>query len=325
MIVLGIETSCDETSVALIKDGNLLSNEIYSQIDIHAEFGGVVPEIASRNHLLKILPVFNASLGKANISINEIDGIAVTNKPGLIGSLLIGLSFAKSLSYSLDIPIIGINHLEAHLNAVSIENKIAFPFIGLIVSGGHTSIYNVNGIDNYGLIGSTRDDAAGEVFDKVAKVLDLGYPGGPIIDRLSNNGNPAAINFPRGMLHSKDYDFSFSGLKTAVINYIRKNNDYNINDIAASFSASVIETLTKKTIKAAIDFKLDNIIVSGGVAANSKLRQYFAGQAQKIGKNVYFPSKILCTDNAAMVAYLGQEYFKLGKMDSLELDAYSYI
>lgn len=311
MIVLGIESSCDDTSAAVIKDDKeLLSNVISSQVEFHTKYGGVVPEIASRKHQECIIPVIREALFKAGISMNDIDGIAVTQGPGLVGSLLVGINAAKSIAHSRKLPIVGINHLEGHMLAPHLENEVGFPNITLVVSGGHTNLYKVSNFGCYALLGSTRDDAAGEAFDKVAKLLDLGYPGGVVIDRLSKLGDPSSINFPRPMLNDPTFDFSFSGLKTAVRYYIDKlpENDITetkINDICASFQTAVVDILTTKTILAAKEHQADIITLTGGVAANSLLRSQMTEKADKHNIKVFTPSLQLCTDNAAMIAFAG--------------------
>lgn len=333
MIILGIESSCDETAASIITDNNkILSNVVLSQIDIHNIYGGVVPEIASRRHMETITYVVETALKEASISLDKIDGIAVTYGPGLIGSLLVGLSFAKSLSYSLNIPYIGVNHLEGHLMAIFLERgDIKFPFIGLVVSGGHTNLYIVKEFGNYILLGKTLDDAAGEAFDKISKFLNLGYPGGVIIDKISKKGNPEAILFPRPYLSNDSLDFSFSGLKTAVINFVKeKKEEHNniipeniINDICASFQEAVVDVLIKKTIQASQKYNVPQIVISGGVAANSRLRE----KGEKIAKDFDLlfatPSIKFCTDNASMIALVGAYYLKLGKSSPLNLTAFS--
>ncbi len=313
MLILGIESSCDDTAASIIKDEKaVLSNIISSQVEFHTKYGGVVPEIASRKHQECIIPVIKESLLKAKVTLDDIDGIAVTQGPGLVGSLLVGINVAKSIASSRKLPIIGVNHLEGHMLAPHLENDIPFPNITLVVSGGHTNIYRVRDFGKYHLLGSTRDDAAGEAFDKVAKLLDLGYPGGVVIDRLSKKGDPSSISFPRPMLKDRSYDFSFSGLKTAVRYYIDKIpenelTDDKINNICSSFQTAVVDILTSKTIRAAIEHNANTITLSGGVAANSLLRSQMVKKAAEHKINVFTPSLLLCTDNAAMIAFAGSK------------------
>lgn len=329
MIVLGIETSCDETAAAVVVDGKMvLSNIIYSQDDVHCRFGGVVPELASRRHVEAIIPVIEESLYAANLSLNEIEGIAVTQGPGLVGSLLVGLSAAKSIAYVKNIPVIGVRHVEGHISAIFLEEKnLEFPFIALAVSGGHTSLYLVHGIDNCRLLGQTRDDAAGEAFDKVAKLLNLGYPGGVVIDRLAKEGDPKAIDFPRAFLSRNSLDFSFSGIKTAVLNYVSACSAVSIsdriNDIAASFQEAVVDVLVIKTLRAALNKDVKRIVLAGGVACNTRLRIRLKKMAEENGLKVFIPSPNLCTDNAAMIAVVGDYYLEKGVRSSLDMNAVS--
>jgi len=329
MIVLGIESSCDETAVAIVDGARILSSTVASQHDIHSKFGGVVPELASRRHVEMAIPLLKETLQKANLSIQDIDGVAVTYAPGLIGAILVGLSVAKSLAYALGRPLIGVNHLEGHLNAVHLtEQSIAYPHIGLIVSGGHTSLYLVEDFGKYKLLGSTRDDAAGEAFDKVARLLELGYPGGPIIDKLSTQGDPNAIRFKHP--HFRDmaeFDYSFSGIKTAVL-YVTKDlreknqlDETAINNIASSFQRAVIDMLTKNIIKAAKKYKCKSVVVSGGVAANRGLRDRLKEIEKKEGLRIFVPPMDLCTDNAAMIAYVGGRRLEMGEKSDLTLNA----
>ncbi len=325
-LILGIESSCDETAAAVVKDGKeLLSNIVSSQIDIHNIFGGVVPEIASRKHTETIVEVIKQSLKEASIELKDIDAIAVTEGPGLIGSLLIGISTAKSLAFALDKPLVGVNHLEAHISAIHLQDKIGFPFIALIVSGGHTNLYLVNDYLDFKLIGNTRDDAAGEAFDKGAKMLGLGYPGGMQVDKLAKKGSANAIRFPRP-LNDKSFDFSFSGLKTSLINFVNKNgvnSDEELNNICASFQEAIVETLIKKTLNAAKKYKVENILIAGGVACNSRLRELSKENIETKGFKVFIPAPNLCTDNAAMIAALGHYRYKNNDISDLRLSPYS--
>jgi N6-L-threonylcarbamoyladenine synthase len=330
--VLAIETSCDDTGAAVLLDGRkILSNVVSSQVSIHQKYGGVVPELASRRHIESIIPIVTEALETAKLTLGEIDGIAVTQGPGLVGSLLVGLSFAKSLSFATGLPLVGVNHVEAHLSAIFLEEKPPrFPFIGLVVSGGHTSLFRVDGFGKYRRLGQTRDDAAGEAFDKVAKLLGLGYPGGPIIDELSRTGNPKAIRFPRPSLGKNSFDFSFSGLKTAVVNYVKAHPEtpesYSkelIGNIVSSFQEAVVEVLVKKTLQAAQHERLKKVVLSGGVAANRLLRERIVEEASDQKVRVYIPSPPFCTDNAAMVGVVGYEYLKRGIRSPLSLNAFS--
>lgn len=332
MRVLAIETSCDDTGAAVLLNGReILSNVVSSQISVHQKYGGVVPELASRKHIESIVPIVNEALKTAKVTLKEIDGIAVTQGPGLVGSLLVGLSFAKSIAFARGLPFIGVNHIEAHLSAIFLEEKSpSFPFIGLVVSGGHTSLFRVNGFGKYIRLGQTRDDAAGEAFDKVAKLLGLGYPGGPIIDELSKTGNPKAIPFPRPILSKNSFDFSFSGLKTAVVNYVKTHPEPPggypenlIKDIVSSFQEAVVEVLLRKTLQAANDQRLKRMVLAGGVAANQRLRAKVKEEALRQGLKVYLPSSSLCTDNAAMVGVVGYEYLKRGLRSPFSLNAFS--
>lgn len=329
MIVLGIESSCDETAAAVVEDGkNILSNVVSSQVAFHRKYGGVVPEIASRKHVETIVPVIRESLDEAGLTLNEIEGIAVTRGPGLVGSLLIGISLAKSIAYVKNLPLIGVNHLEGHLNAVFLEEKdLEFPFVGLVVSGGHTNLYHVKARGDYIFLGQTRDDAAGEAFDKVAKLLGLGYPGGVIIDKMAKEGNAAAINFPRALIAKDSFDFSFSGIKTAVLHYVKRQegkiDEGHKNDIVASFQEAVVDVLVTKVIRAAKKCKVDKVSLAGGVAANTRLREKIAKQAGKGDIRAFIPSPHLCTDNAAMIAAVGDYYLEKGITSPLTLNASS--
>ena len=330
VIILGVESSCDETSIAIVKNGReVLSNIISTQIDIHTRFGGVVPEVASRNHVMAIMGVLESALNQANITIDKIDAIAVTYGAGLIGALMVGVSFAKSLAYALSIPLIAVNHIRGHMCANYISYKdLTPPFIGLIVSGGHTAIVEVKNYTTYNLIGSTLDDAVGESLDKVARVLGLGYPGGPKVDKLASEGN-ANINFTKDSL-KKSYDSSFSGLKTAVINYVhkleQKKKDIPVSDICASLEYEAFMPLVEKSIRACKEHRYDKLCVAGGVSANSFLRNKLLDAGKQNDIKVFFPELKLCTDNAAMIASMG--YYNLMNnvgISDINLDAVSNI
>lgn len=320
MITLGIESSCDETSVALVKDGKeILSNVIASQIDTHKKFGGVVPEIASRQHIEVISQVIKEAFEEAGLEFEDVDLVAATRGPGLIGALLVGLSAGKTFAYSLNKPFIGVNHIIGHVCANYITNKdLKPPFIGLIVSGGHTYLIHVKDYVDFELIGTTVDDAAGEAFDKVARVLGLGYPGGPIIDKLAREGKDI-YDFPRVMLKEDNYNFSFSGLKTAVINFLhhcdQKNIGYKNEDLAASFQKAVTDVLVGKSFRLLKEKKLNKIIIAGGVAANQGLRDAMEERAKEENVKVFYPERILCTDNGAMIASAGYFLYKSGNYD----------
>jgi len=326
MLVLAIETSCDETSAAVVRDGrDILSNVVASQVDIHARYGGVVPELASRKHLEAISVVIDEALDLAGVPLSDIEGIAVTRGPGLVGALLVGLSVAKSMAFSLDIPFAAVHHIEGHILAPLLEEDIPFPYIALAVSGGHTHLYQVEGIGRYRTLGRTIDDAAGEAFDKVAKLLGLPYPGGALIDRLAREGNPEAVEFPRPLLRRDNLDFSFSGMKTAVMNYLHKLDapveGPLLNDVAASFQAAVIDVLVAKTMRAVEMTGLIRVVVAGGVACNSALRARMRRMEETTGITVHFPSPSLCADNAAMLAVAGNRYLDEGKWGGLDLNA----
>lgn len=325
--ILAIETSCDETSAAVVKNGRyILSNIISSQIDIHKKYGGVVPEIASRKHIEVIDYVIDEALEEANFKLSDIDAIAVTYGPGLVGALLVGVASAKALAFACNKPLVGVHHIEGHISANYIEDKnFDPPFICLIVSGGHTHIACVHDYNKYEIMGCTRDDAVGEAYDKVARSIGYGYPGGPIIDNLAKTGNPQAINFPRVYLEDNSYDFSFSGLKSAVLNYINKckmtDVSFKPEDIAASFQQAVIEVLVNKTIKAAKQKNIYKIAMAGGVAANSSLRKHMKEACEKENITLNYPSPILCTDNAAMIGSAGYYEFINGVRHNLDLNA----
>ena len=329
-ITMAFESSCDETAVAVLADGReVLSNVISSQIDIHTKFGGVVPEIASRHHLENINPVIDQALDEAGISIDDVDLIGVTYGPGLIGALLVGVATAKAISWAKDIPIVAVNHMHGHIAANYIQDKeLEPPFMALIVSGGHTNLVEVTDYNECKVIGETRDDAVGEAYDKVARVIGLGYPGGPKIDKAAKDGNEKAMDFKRVYLEKGSYDFSFSGLKTQVLNYIntekQAKREVNQADVAASFQQAVLDVIVDKTMDAAISMKKDKIVIAGGVSANSKLRQMLNARCEKAGIKLYIPAPILCTDNAAMIAASAYyKYMKQGKGDELNMDAYA--
>jgi N6-L-threonylcarbamoyladenine synthase len=330
MLVLGIETSCDDTSAAIIdSEKGIISNVIANQNSVHAKYGGVVPELAGRSHIENIHATINGAVKKANITLKDIDLLATTHGPGLVGSLLVGVNAAKGLAFALKKPLIGVNHLEGHLLAIYLQEEVPFSFLALIVSGGHTDLYVVKDYGKYEILGRTRDDAAGESFDKVAKMLGLGYPGGPEIQKTAEKGNPAAIKFPRPLPNKNSMDFSFSGLKTAVRTHLEKRSSgkiekFSIADIAASFQEAVTDVLVSKAISAAKDKELDRIVVTGGVAANSNLRIKMADAGDENGISTHFPKPVLCTDNAAMIALAGlKKYQRNPNMghDYFELDA----
>lgn len=326
IITLAIESSCDETACAILKNGReVLSNIISTQIELHKKFGGVVPEVASRKHIENIPMVVQEALEEANITFDDVDHIAVTYGPGMVGAVLVGLSYAKALAYTLDIPLVGVNHIEGHVSANYIEDKnLKPPFITLIVSGGHTHLVEVKDYGQYEILGKTRDDASGEAFDKIARAMELGYPGGPIIDKLAKQGNKNAIDFPRACME-EGYDFSFSGLKSAVLNYLNakkmKNEQIIVEDVAASFQEAVVEVLSTKAIKAAKEKGYDTIALAGGVASNSGLRTKLSNMAKKENIQVKYPSLILCTDNAAMIGCAGYYNFISGKIHDMSLNA----
>ena len=331
MLLLAIESSCDETAAAVLQDGiNLLSSVVDSQIEVHSPYGGVVPELASRRHIETVYPVVDQALKQAAIRLDQLDAIAVTQGPGLIGSLLIGMSFAKAIAYVENIPCIGVNHMAGHLLSVFLgENHPGFPYVALVASGGHSSIYLVDDPLSFKQIGQTRDDAAGEAFDKVAKLLDLGYPGGPIISERAEKGNPEAVNFPRAWLETDSLDFSFSGVKTAVVNYVnkckQKEEELHIPDICASFQEAVADVLIEKTIRAAKKSGVSRVVLAGGVGANQRLREHLTKRGQDENISVFMPPKHFCTDNAAMIAIAGYHLFSNNQYESgsLNMDVYS--
>lgn len=327
VLILAIESSCDETAAAVVKNGReVLSNTIYSQIDLHTLYGGVVPEIASRKHIEKINQVVAQSLSEAGVELKDIDGIAVTYGPGLVGALLVGVSEAKAISFASGIPLVGVHHIEGHISANYIENpELKPPFMCLVASGGHSHLVMVKDYGEYEIIGRTRDDAAGEAFDKVARAIGLGYPGGPKIDKISKEGNPDAIVFPRGKVEGSDYDFSFSGLKSAVLNYLNgcrmKGEEFSQADVAASFQKAVIEVLVEHSIHAARQYGVKQFAIAGGVASNSSLRSAFEDACKKAKIDFYHPSPVLCTDNAAMIGAAGYYEFIKGYRSDFDLNA----
>ena len=328
MIILGIETSCDDTAASMVSEGTeILSSVVSSQIEVHHPYGGIVPELASRKHIEAIDYVVDDAIKKSGISLNRIDAVAVTQGPGLVGSLLVGFCFAKGFAYALDLPCISVDHLEGHINSVFLAgDPPPFPFVALLVSGGHTSIYHVKSHTEFELMGQTRDDAAGEAFDKVSKMLGLGYPGGIIIDRLAKKGNKQSIRFPRAYLDKSAFDFSFSGIKTSVNRYIQTHEDLfkeQIPDIAAGFQEAVVDVLTYKIITAAHKKKCRHIAIVGGVAANSRLRARILKDASAEGLHVHIPPMDLCGDNAAMIAATGYHYFVKGITSDINQDVYS--
>ena len=327
IVLLAIESSCDETAASVVKNGReVLSNVIYSQIDLHTLYGGVVPEIASRKHIEKINQVIEQALKEAGMSLRQMDGIAVTYGPGLVGPLLVGVSAAKAISFATGIPLIGVHHIEGHISANFIENKdLEPPFVCLVVSGGHSHLVIVKDYGEYEIIGRTRDDAAGEAFDKVARAIGLGYPGGPKIDKLSKEGNPDAIHFPRAKVEDNPYDFSFSGLKSAVLNYLNscemKGIEVNRADVAASFQKAVIDVLVEHALEAAKEYGFDKFAIAGGVASNQSLRAAFEQECARRKIKFYHPSPIFCTDNAAMIGVAGYYEFIKGVRSGLDLNA----
>ena len=334
MLILGIDTSCDDTSAALVQDGRkIISNIVSSQSDIHTKYGGIVPELASRRHIEMIMPVVKEALKQAGITLPDLSAVAVCHGPGLIGSLLVGCSFAKAVCYGKNIPLVGVNHLEGHLLSPFLEEKAPeFPFLSLVVSGGHTSLYLAEDYGKYTLMGKTRDDAAGEAYDKVSKLLGLSYPGGPIIDNLAKEGNPKAVAFPRAYLPDT-LDFSFSGLKTAVLHHVKGLPSYpalshdpsRLPDIAASFQAALVDVLVRKTEWAVEKTGIRRVALSGGVSANSGLRQKIKEMGEKNHIEVFIPSVSLCTDNAAMISAAGYHRFLKNELAGLDLNPKAYL
>lgn len=337
MYILGIETSCDETSASVLDEGRARSNVISSQY-VHNKYGGVVPELASRAHQRMIVEVVEEALRRAGVAKQQLHGIAATHGPGLVGALLVGLNFAKAMAYGLNIPFVGVNHLEGHLYSVYLEERTpSYPFVSLIVSGGHSMLVHVEAEFKHTLLGQTRDDAAGEAFDKVAKMLGLGYPGGPIIDKLAAHGNPNAIKFPRSFLEAGTYDFSFSGVKTAVLYYLKNNNllprSLALNsppsalsptllaDICASFQDSIVDVLVEKTISAASALNVRDVAIAGGVSANSRLRERMKEECRRRAMNLFYPKLEYCMDNGAMIAYVGWMKLRDGNTSPFEIRA----
>ncbi len=330
--ILAIETSCDETAVAIVKNRQVLSSIVSSQIELHKTYGGVVPELASRQHLEIINPCISQAMSEADLEWKNIDAIAATCTPGLVGALLVGMAAAKTLAMLYNKPFLGVHHLEGHIYASYLAQlELEPPFLCLLVSGGHTSSIHVKDYGEYKLLGSTRDDAAGEAFDKVARLLDLGYPGGPIIDRLAQQGNPKAFKLPEGKISLPEggyhpYDYSFSGMKTAVLRLVEKlavAGEIPVADVAASFQDTVAKVLTKRSVKCALDYGLDTITIGGGVAANSGLRKHLQDAADKHNLKVYFPPLKFCTDNAAMIGCAAAQHFSLGHTSNLNLNVQS--
>ena len=329
MLVLGIETSCDETAVGLVEDQfTLRSNVIASQVDLHAPYGGVVPEVAARAHLRQLLPTIDRALVEGGVGLSDVDAIAVTNGPGLVGALLVGVAAAKGLALAHDLPLLGVNHLRAHVEGAQLEyGQLEGPLLALVVSGGHTSIVVMAEDGRFRQLGATIDDAAGEAFDKIARFLGLGYPGGPEIDRLAREGDATAIDFPRALLHDDSYDFSLSGLKTAVIRYLRRleaaGQEPDVADVAASFQEAIVDVQVSKTIEAATQRGVDTVQLGGGVVANTRLRDRMSEEGASAGLRVLYPSLELCTDNAAMIASAARFGSALQYPGYLALDAYA--
>jgi N6-L-threonylcarbamoyladenine synthase len=321
MRVLALETSCDDTAAAVLDDGGVRASVVASQDLVHAKYGGVVPELASRQHLLAIVPVVERALADAGLGLDDIEGVAATYGPGLVGSLLVGLQAAKAIAFDRTLPFVGVNHLEGHLLAVLIDRPVAFPYLALLVSGGHTSLYAVEDIGAYRLLGRTRDDAAGEAFDKGAKMLGLGYPGGREIDRIAKEGDPCAVRFPRATLKTGDYDLSFSGIKTSLRQYLLGAERAALADICASFQEGIVDMLVRPTVRAARALGVERVVVTGGVSANGRLRSRMAEVAREEGLAIAFPRLAYCTDNAAMIGYAGRMRLLRGERHPLTLNA----
>lgn len=326
-LILAIESSCDETAASVVKNGRtILSNVISSQIELHKLYGGVVPEIASRKHIEKINQVIEQALADAGVTLEDLDAVGVTYGPGLVGALLVGVAEAKAISYAKKLPLVGVHHIEGHVSANYIEHPdLEPPFLCLIVSGGHTHLVIVKDYGEFEILGRTRDDAAGEAFDKVARAIGLGYPGGPKIDKLSDEGNPEAIEFPKGKIEGAPYDFSFSGVKSAVLNYLNqakmRGQEVNAADLAASFQKAVIEVLVEHTMQAAKDYQMKKVAVAGGVASNRHLRQAMKDACERNGCLFYHPSPIFCTDNAAMIGVAAYYEYQKGTRHGWDLNA----
>jgi tRNA N6-adenosine threonylcarbamoyltransferase len=325
--VLGIESSCDDSAAAILRDGVLLASVVSSQDAVHGPYGGVVPELASRHHVRNILPVIDGALARAGIGMDGVDAIAVTRGPGLVGSLLVGLTVAKGMAQRRRLPLVGVNHLEGHLLAVNLDrppdDPVPFPFLGLIVSGGHSGLYLARAAGEYACLGRTRDDAVGEAFDKSAKLLGLGYPGGPVIDRLARDGDPTAVRFPRATLKRGRFDFSFSGFKTALRQYLadHRPGPEALPDLAASLQEALVDMLVATTVEALAATGVERLVVSGGVAANRRLRARMTEAGEGMGVEVLFPSLRFCTDNAAMIALAGAAPLAAGRHDGLDVNA----
>ncbi len=327
VLILAIESSCDETSASVVVNGRkILSNVISSQIDLHKKYGGVVPEIASRKHVELVMPVIDQALSEAEVKLTDVDAIGVTYGPGLVGALLVGLSAAKGLAFAVGKPLIGVHHIEGHISANYLENEaLEPPFICMVASGGHSHIVHVADYDRYEILGQTRDDAAGEAFDKIARALGLGYPGGPVIDSAAKCGNSKAVDFPRVYFSDGSLDFSFSGLKTAVLNYLnssaQKSETVDIPNVCASFQQAVVDVLVGNTMKAALNRGVKRVALAGGVASNSQLRRDMKAAVEQAGMEMFYPRPVLCTDNAAMIASAAYFEYKRGHVSGLDLNA----